>query len=96
MSARTLDSLARRSAIAGINAYQRHFSPRKGFDCPHRILYGESCSDYAKRMLGQQSLLATMQMAPRQFRACKTAASTLQADLRRQSGCIVIPCCIPI
>ncbi len=92
----TFDRLTRRSAIASINTYQRYFSPRKGFACPHRVLYGESCSEYVKRLLGQQSLLTTVQMAPQRFRACQAAALTLQSTVKPQSSCIVIPCCIPL
>lgn len=97
MTAYSFDRLARRGAIASIHAYQKHFSPRKGFTCPHRILYGESCSDYVKQLLQQQSVLATVKMAPQRFRACHLAASSLQAQaMTQQSGCIVIPCCMPI
>jgi putative component of membrane protein insertase Oxa1/YidC/SpoIIIJ protein YidD len=96
-SAYTFDALMRRGAIASIRTYQQHFSPRKGFACPHRMLYGESCSDYVKQLLEQQSLRATIKLAPQRFRACKLAASKLQAaHTRQQGGCIVIPCCIPI
>jgi putative component of membrane protein insertase Oxa1/YidC/SpoIIIJ protein YidD len=98
MSTYSLDLLARRGAIAGIEAYQRHLSPRKGFDCPHRVLYqSASCADYMKRVLERQSLAQAIQIAPRRFRACQQAATTLQSQMSRQDGgCIVIPCCIPI
>ncbi len=92
----TFDRFTRRGAIASINTYQRYMSPRKGFACPHRVLYGESCSDYIKQLLGQQSLLATVKMAPQRFRACQAAASTLQSTIKPQNSCIVIPCCIPL
>jgi len=98
MSTYSLDLLARRGTIAGIEAYQRHLSPRKGFACPHRVLYqSASCADYMKRVLARHSFADAIQIAPRRFRACHRAASTLQSQMSRQEGrCIVIPCCIPI
>lgn len=97
MSAYTFDRSARRVVIASIRTYQNYLSPYKGFDCPYRILHGESCSDYIKQLLGQQSLLTTLEMAPQRFRACQLAALTLRSKSSRlQGGCIVIPCCIPI
>lgn len=96
MVAYSFKQLARRSAISGINAYQRHLSPRKGFVCPHRLLYGEvSCSEYVKRMVSRKGLLATASAAPARFRDCKVAAAQLSRN-RAQGGCIIIPCCIPI
>ena len=96
MVAYSFKQLARRSAISGINAYQRYLSPRKGFVCPHRLLYGEvSCSEYVKRMVGRKGLLATASAAPARFRDCKAAAAQLSRT-RAQGGCIIIPCCIPI
>jgi putative component of membrane protein insertase Oxa1/YidC/SpoIIIJ protein YidD len=95
MTAYTLESMATQAAIASLNGYRTHISPRKGFSCPHGVLYGESCSDYVKRVLVDQNLSAALQLAPQQFRACKVAAQTLQAQ-RAQGGCLIIPCCIPI
>ncbi|MBE9060878.1 membrane protein insertion efficiency factor YidD [cf. Phormidesmis sp. LEGE 11477] len=103
----TFDQLACRTAISSINTYQRYLSPRKGFSCPHRVLYrGESCSEHVKQTLKQQDLLSAVQMASTRFRACHQAAVTLSSSetnlvkinlkTKLQSGCIVIPCCIPI
>jgi len=98
MSTYSLDLLARRGAIAGIEAYQHYLSPRKGFACPHRVLYeGPSCADYIKGTFKQQSFIDAVKVAPQRFRACHLAATTLQSQISRQEGgCIVIPCCIPI
>ncbi|MBW4522701.1 MAG: membrane protein insertion efficiency factor YidD [Scytolyngbya sp. HA4215-MV1] len=96
MSVITLDGLVTRTAISSLDLYQQHLSPRKGFSCPHRLLYGErSCSDYVKQILSDRGLKAALQLAPQRFSACKTAAQTLQAQ-RAQGGCIVIPCCLPL
>lgn len=91
-----MESFSTQAAIAALNIYRRHISPRKGFSCPHGLLHGdESCSDYVKRILTNQNLSAAIQMAPQRFKACKAAAQTLKSQ-RAQGGCIVIPCCIPI
>lgn len=96
MQISTSRSLAQTLAIASLDLYQTHISPRKGFACPHRLLHGgESCSDYVKRMVGEHSLISAIQTAPQRFRSCKGAAQTLQVQ-QAQGGCVVIPCCIPI
>jgi len=96
MSAYTFESVATQAAIASINLYRTHISPRKGFSCPHGVLYGEgSCSDYVKHILTNQNLSAAIQLAPQRFRACKAATQLLQTQ-KAQGGCIVIPCCFPI
>nr|WP_315791931.1 membrane protein insertion efficiency factor YidD [Fischerella sp. JS2] len=95
MSVSTIETFVTQAAIASLNTYQKHLSPRKGFSCPHRLLYGgESCSDYVKRLLINQNLLTAIQMAPQRFKACKLSAQ-IQSQ-RAEGGCIVIPCCIPI
>lgn len=96
MTTNTFESFATQAAIASLNVYRTHLSPRKGFSCAHRLLHGEeSCSDYVKRILTNQNLSTAMRMAPQRFQACKAAAQTLQSQ-QAQSGCIIIPCCLPI
>jgi hypothetical protein len=34
------DAALRQLAVASISGYQKHISPRKGFSCAHRVLYG--------------------------------------------------------
>lgn len=95
MTASTFESFATQAAIASLNVYRAHVSPRKGFSCPHRLLHGQqSCSDYVRGILVEQNLSAAIRMAPAQFRACKAAAQTLKSQ-SAQGGCLVIPCCIP-
>jgi putative component of membrane protein insertase Oxa1/YidC/SpoIIIJ protein YidD len=95
MSASTIEAFATQTAIASLNAYQKHLSPHKGFSCPHRLLHGgESCSDYVKRLLMNQNLKSAIQMAPQRFKACKIAAQ-IQSP-QAEGGCIIIPCCLPI
>jgi putative component of membrane protein insertase Oxa1/YidC/SpoIIIJ protein YidD len=96
MSVSTIETFSTQAAIASLNAYQKHLSPRKGFSCPHRLLYGsESCSDYVKNLLINQNLQTVIQMSSQRFKACKMAARTLQSQ-RAEGGCIIIPCCIPL
>ncbi|BAY89484.1 MULTISPECIES: membrane protein insertion efficiency factor YidD [unclassified Tolypothrix] len=95
MAVSTMETLATQAAIASLNIYQKHLSPRKGFSCPHRLLYGsESCSDYVKHILINQDLMTAIKTAPQRFQSCKIAAKTLQT--KAEGGCIVVPCCIPL
>jgi putative component of membrane protein insertase Oxa1/YidC/SpoIIIJ protein YidD len=97
MATRTVEALTTRAAIAAIRAYRTHLSPRKGFACPHRLLYGgPSCSDYVETLLGRRSLRTAIALAPNRFRACQAAAHTLAYRNLPQAGCVVIPCCIPL
>lgn len=85
-------------AIDSITAYQNYISPNKGFSCPHRLVHGGvSCSDYVKKMLTSQSLVAAVSSSINRFQDCAIASRTLKttgtnADFR----CIVIPCCVPL
>jgi len=91
----SIDRLSRSTAVHAIALYQRQLSPRKGFSCPHRILYGEaSCSEYVKDLLLHQSLKSAVRQSFQRFHDCNAASRTLQAQ--SQGGCIVIPCCIPL
>lgn len=76
-----LDSGLSQVAIAVINGYQTYISPRKGFACSHRILFGgESCSDYIKRMFIEQDLSGSIQAARQRFGACKEANQILKSQ----------------
>lgn len=95
MHSAILDGLTRQTAIHAIELYQQHLSPRKGFECPHRVLYGdESCSDYVKLLFHQQNLASALRQSVQRFQSCGLAAKTLH--LQTHGGCIVIPCCIPL
>ena len=92
----SVEPLARKIAIDSIAAYQTYISPRKGFACAHRMLHGgDSCSMYIKRLLGEESLMSAVQMSHQRFKACVAASHTLKAT-KSTSGCIIIPCCLPI
>lgn len=90
----TVEPLAKAIAIKSINGYQRYISPVKGFSCPHRLLHGgDSCSDYVKKMLNQQSLIQAVKSSRQRFRDCAKAGKTLA-----NSECrfFIIPCCLPL
>jgi putative component of membrane protein insertase Oxa1/YidC/SpoIIIJ protein YidD len=68
--------------ILAINGYQKYISPRKGFSCSYRILYGgESCSQYVKRMFKEQDFSDAIKAARQRFIACKTAHNLLKSQI---------------
>jgi len=92
----SVEPLAQKLAIDSITLYQTYISPRKGFSCPHRLLNnGESCSMYIKRLLGEESLMSAIQLSRQRFKACVAASQTLKTT-NASSGCIIVPCCLPI
>lgn len=63
-----------------IGVYQRYISPRKGYSCAHRIVYGgDSCSEYVKKTLSDKSLFESTLMARQRFKSCN-AAHVLSRD----------------
>jgi putative component of membrane protein insertase Oxa1/YidC/SpoIIIJ protein YidD len=98
IASRIAFGIVRTVALDSIDLYQTHISPRKGFDCPHRILYGtQSCSNYVKHLLTQQSLQSAVKLSIQRFQACDRASQILKTQ-KTIAGfrCIVIPCCIPL
>lgn len=96
MTSISIEPLARKIAVDSITAYQTYISPHKGFACAHRTLHnGDSCSMYVKQLLGQESLISVMQLSRQRFQDCASASYTLRTT-KSSSGCIVIPCCLPI
>jgi putative component of membrane protein insertase Oxa1/YidC/SpoIIIJ protein YidD len=95
MSLNNFQTLVRQSAVNSIALYQKNLSPKKGFSCPHRLLYqGASCSDYTKELFMSKRLIDVVPMSINRFRDCALASRTLNSQ-RSQGGCIIIPCCIP-
>ncbi|NWF60447.1 MAG: membrane protein insertion efficiency factor YidD [Fischerella sp.] len=90
--------LAKTMAINSIIAYQNYISPRKGFSCPHRLLHGgDSCSDYIKRSLTEQSLTEAVKSSLQRFKDCASASKILTTTTSANNfRCIIIPCCIPL
>jgi putative component of membrane protein insertase Oxa1/YidC/SpoIIIJ protein YidD len=98
MQISSLEPRVQTIVIDSINAYQKYISPRKGFSCPHRVLYGsESCSDYVKRMLTEQRLASALKLSVQRFKNCANANKTITANKTANGfGCIVLPCCLPL
>ncbi|MGB5974913.1 MAG: membrane protein insertion efficiency factor YidD [Nodosilinea sp.] len=96
VTAYTLKSIVTQAAIASVDTYRTHISPRRGFSCSHRLLHGsESCSGYVRRSLTKQDFATALQSSIQRFKACRTAAQMLQLN-QVQGGCFIVPCCIPI
>jgi putative component of membrane protein insertase Oxa1/YidC/SpoIIIJ protein YidD len=90
----SFEPLTKTMAINSIIAYQRYISGLKGFSCPHRLVNGgDSCSDYIKRMLREQSLTAAIQSSRQRFQDCAAASKTLATTRCRF---FIIPCCLPL
>ncbi|ARV58360.1 hypothetical protein BZZ01_06660 [Nostocales cyanobacterium HT-58-2] len=89
--------LAKSMAINSIIAYQKYISPHKRFSCSHRLLHGgDSCSNYVKRMLSEQSLKEAVQSSLQRFKDCAQASKVLETRSSTNGfRCIVIPCCVP-
>ncbi|NJK77444.1 MAG: membrane protein insertion efficiency factor YidD [Microcoleus sp. SU_5_6] len=81
------DAAIRQLAIASIGGYQKHISPKKGFACAHRVLYGgESCSQYIKSAIAKFGLFEAVKASRRRFAACKQANQILKARFYSQSS----------
>jgi putative component of membrane protein insertase Oxa1/YidC/SpoIIIJ protein YidD len=95
MSLNNFQTLVRQTAVNSISLYQKNLSPKKGFSCPHRLLYqGVSCSDYTKELFMSKRLIDVVPISFNRFRDCALASRALKSQ-RSQGGCIIIPCCIP-
>ncbi|MDV2995326.1 MAG: hypothetical protein N4J56_004980 [Chroococcidiopsis sp. SAG 2025] len=71
----------RTAALDSIKFYQKSISPRKGFDCPHRILYGsQSGSAYVKHLLTNRSFLSAIKFSIQRFQACSRASQILKSQ----------------
>jgi putative component of membrane protein insertase Oxa1/YidC/SpoIIIJ protein YidD len=68
----------RRAAVRAISLYQIYVSPYKGFQCAYRYhTGGNSCSEYAKRIVLRFGLLTLWTALPRQFARCRAAHQAL-------------------
>ena len=79
------DSIINGTAIIAIGAYQKYISPKKGFSCAHRLLYGgESCSQYIKRMVVEHGFKSSIPIARLRFAECKVANVILRAERKEK------------
>jgi putative component of membrane protein insertase Oxa1/YidC/SpoIIIJ protein YidD len=74
-----------RLALAAIGGYQRHFSPRKGYACAHRVAHGGTgCSGYAKAAIADLGLLRSIPAIRQRFADCRDAAEELRDAKRKR------------
>lgn len=77
------NTVSRTLVINLIRDYQKFLSPHKGFSCAYRVLHGgESCSQYFKRVVGEDGILIAISSAKNRFRECREANENLK--LRRK------------
>lgn len=77
----SLDRWLRQVGVQGINAYQQHISPHKGYSCAHRIVHGgDSCSEHVKKLFLSHNLQDTIKYSQQRFRDCA------QANLELKQG----------
>ncbi|WP_179379534.1 membrane protein insertion efficiency factor YidD [Jannaschia marina] len=70
-----------RAALVGIDFYQRHVSPRKGYRCAYSVHHGGTgCSGYAKHAIRDHGLWRAIPLVHQRFRDCATA----YAQMRRE------------
>lgn len=67
--------------LFAIRAYQKWISPYKGYRCAHRLYHGgESCSEYASRILNEQGWRKLRSKMKDRFAACRNAARFLKSE----------------
>jgi putative component of membrane protein insertase Oxa1/YidC/SpoIIIJ protein YidD len=80
----------RRAVALGIDLYQHHLSPLKGFTCAHDHLYGRgSCSRFARRVVLRWGVLRLVPLLRLRFMACRQAfiaLSTVQPPAKCDDG----------
>ncbi|HLO86270.1 MAG TPA: membrane protein insertion efficiency factor YidD [Nostocaceae cyanobacterium] len=74
------DYMTRKAAISSIRSYQKHISPRKGFACACRIIYGESCSERIKNIIQEVGLFNAGPLARQQFALCRNASLLIKTQ----------------
>jgi putative component of membrane protein insertase Oxa1/YidC/SpoIIIJ protein YidD len=86
-----LDSLLRSVAVAIIGGYQHHLSPRKGYSCSHRIVYGgDSCSEYVKKTLADKSLVEATLLARQRFKECNITYTSSKNRVVESNGSVIV------
>ncbi|HEY9811034.1 MAG TPA: membrane protein insertion efficiency factor YidD [Halomicronema sp.] len=81
----SLDPKVSQVAISAISGYQKYISPRKGFSCAHRVLYGgDSCSQHVKNLITEHGLIAAVPLTRQRFKNCKTANVILRGETEEE------------
>lgn len=85
-------SILSKIVIYMIKQYQFYISPYKGYHCAHAILHGrDSCSSYAKRVIGKYGIITGLKLLFHRFRSCKVAAFILaQSTIVDQANAAVV------
>ena len=77
-----------RVADCMIEGYQRYLSPYKGFSCAYRVLNEErgetSCSSFARLLIAEKGLRASLPEIRARFKQCGTAHRTLREQKAQQ------------
>lgn len=80
-----IEGVLGRAAIAAIRGYQNYVSPYKGFVCAHRVWHGGlSCSEYARKAIAGEGLLAGLRALRLRFAECRNAARLIRDNRARQ------------
>lgn len=67
------------TALAVIYAYQRWFSPRKGYRCAYSVLHGGTgCSGFVKHQIMDHGLWRAIPFIRQRFRDCQHASQELR------------------
>lgn len=73
-------NLVTRCVLRLIRLYQRHVSPRKGYACAHRVVYGgRGCSEVGYRLIRRYGVWQGWRVLQRRFSHCRYAN-----DVRRK------------
>jgi uncharacterized protein len=83
--------------LAGVGAYRRYVSPRKGFACAMRVHRGgQSCSAFAERVIRRFGVRRGVSLLQRRLARCGDAHRRHHAEQRSlQRGSCDLPCDIP-
>jgi putative component of membrane protein insertase Oxa1/YidC/SpoIIIJ protein YidD len=70
--------LPARAVDAAIDAYQRRISPRKGYECAHRVAHGgDSCSAAVREQVARRGVVRAVVPSAVRFLACYRAVALL-------------------
>ncbi|NEO86319.1 MAG: membrane protein insertion efficiency factor YidD [Spirulina sp. SIO3F2] len=70
-----------RCSLTLVDLYQHYLSPRKGFCCAYRVLYGElSCSAYFRQQVEHQGVWGAIEPLRSRLKACKAAHHVLMTQ----------------
>ena len=81
-----------------ITGYQRYLSPRKGYSCAYRVVYGgPGCSGFSKQAIAEQGFFRAIPAIRLRFNLCRVAAEETDRERRNrklEKFCDRTPYCI--